>query len=837
MGHARERSAADGSQAGPGGTGPPEDRTGGVEIRTPGRGDVRRAGREHALRVLEFPRVLDLVARKATSELGARHVRGLRPAADAGAVRRELDAAEEMMEYLGEAEHWAPPAVPDLRPVLRRLGVEGTVLDGSGLTGIADLLASARQARRDLPGDEKVFPRLAGRAAGLSREPELQERLERSFDGSGEVADTASDDLRRIRSELRDARSGLVDLLERFSRDLRDRVRVPDASVTIRAGRYCIPIRREGRSGVGGIVHDESSSGQTLFVEPPPAIEPMNRIRELEAAENREVHRILEELTSRVRPHREDLAWSLEILVEIDSLYARARYARSHRGSRPEMGGGGDRGEYRVVEGYHPLLLAGGEDAIPFGLTLSPAERVMLVSGPNAGGKTVLLKTIGVLSALAQSGVIPPVGPETRLPLFRRFFAVIGDEQSIEASLSTFSAQVESLREILQSSGPASLVLLDEVGSHTDPAEGAALAASVLLRLADQAGLTVATSHLGALKALAGEDDRVVNASLQFDSERLRPTYRLRRDRPGRSYAFEIAERLGLPGDVIRRARGRMESGERRMEEVLSELEEREQELARLQAEVRERETELEDRAAVLESRARELEERETAIEGAARERAEEYLLDARREVEEAIRRLERQAEEGGTGEEERKEAASEARARVERAVRETREARPTAGGAPDREAPEVEPGDPVRIRSLDREGRVKELRGDQVAVEAGGIRLTVPATDLERMQEEPESDAAPASPEPAEHRPRVEPKSEVHLRGLRVDEVESELLPRLDAAVVADLPRFRIVHGKGTGALRKKVRQILSADPRVARFRSGKPGEGGTGVTVVEFE
>ncbi len=837
---------------------------------TPGRGEAPSAGREHALRVLELPRVLKLVARRATSELGARRVRRLRPGVDRDAVARELDAVTEMVEYLRAAEHWAPPRVPDLRAVLKRLRVEGTVLDGEGLLGVAELLSSCRSARRDLPDDENVYPRLALRAGGLAREPELRERLERSFDDTGEMADGASPKLREVRAELRDARTGLVDLLEEYSRGLRDRIRVPDGSVTVRSGRYCIPVRREGRSEVGGIVHDESSSGQTLFVEPPPAIEPMNRIRELEAEESREVQRILEELTEEVRPREPDLRTSLGLLVEVDALYARARYALDHGGARPEVvapgdgdaggppaaagrsgdatgrDGPGPRGEYRVVEGYHPLLLAADEEAVPFGLTMAPDERVLLVSGPNAGGKTVLLKTIGLLSALAQSGVVPPVGPDTRLPLFRSFFAVIGDEQSIEASLSTFSAQVESLRVILEESDAASLVLLDEVGSHTDPAEGTALASAVLLRLAGQAGLTVATSHLGGLKALAGEDDRVVNASLQFDGERLRPTYRLRRDRPGRSYAFEIARRLGLPEDVVEEARGRMEAGERRMEDVLAELEEKERELARLTGRAEDRSDELESRARELEARAEELDRRESEIERAARERAEEYLLEARREVEDAIGRLEeeydRAARAAGEGEgPDPEEAASEARSRVEEAVRESREAMPDAPDAGGGEAPELEPGDAVRVRSLDRRGTVKELRGDRVTVEAGGIRLTVPATDLEAVEAEDGEDAGsrPASgaPSPAERRPRVEPKSEVHLRGLRVDEVESELLPYLDAAVVADLPRFRIVHGKGTGAVRERVRQILSSDPRVAGYRFGEPGEGGRGVTVVEFE
>jgi DNA mismatch repair protein MutS2 len=802
------------------------------------RDDRRRtAGREHALRVLEYRRVLELVARRATSDQGRERIRSLRPSSAPVAVRDALDAAEETATFLAETESWAPPPIPEVEGVLRRLRVEGSVLDEDGLIGVARLLASSRSARRDLPTGEDTLPRLSALAGRLAREAELQERLERSFDEGGEVADAASKRLRKIRSDLRSQRSGLVDLLERLSRDLRDRIRVPEASVTVRAGRYCIPIRREGRSEVGGIVHDESSSGQTLFVEPPQAIEPMNRVRELEAEESREVQRILRELTEEVRPLEPKLSRSLEALVELDVLFARARYAGDHGGSRPRIGSREERGEVRIEEGYHPLLLAGDEEAVPFDLRLDPDERVLLVSGPNAGGKTVLLKAIGLLSALAQTGVVPPVGPGTRLPFFGEIFAVIGDEQSIDASLSTFSAQMGTLKEILEEADAASLVLLDELGSHTDPAEGAALAASALLRLAGQAGLTVATSHLGALKALAGEDRRVVNASLQFDRDRLRPTYRLRRDRPGRSYAFEIAERLGLPGDVVAGARERLEDAERRMEEVLAELEEKEEELERLTGDAEEREARAERLEAQLEEKEAELERREAEVEAAAREKAEAYLLEAREEVEQAIGRLEERA--GADGELD--EAASDARSRVEAAVRASRESLPEVPEGPAAEPPDVEPGDPVRIRSLDRRGEVLELRGDRIVVEAGGVRLTLPATDLEAVAEgedagEP-SDGHAASRSGGGRRPRMEAQSEVDLRGLRVDEVERRLVPSLDAAVVADLPRFRIVHGKGTGALREKVREILAADPRVETYRSGERGEGGTGVTVVEFD
>lgn len=801
---------------------------------------------DHALRVLGFTGVLDRVARHATSRPGAEHIRGLRPSTAPGAVEAALDAVEEMRKFVGASPGWVPPSIPDVASDLDRLGVEGAVLDGEGLRRLADLLASSRKLRSDLLADRGEHPALSSRARELVREPELEKRLQRSVDEGGRVVDAASDRLRKVRSQLRAARNGLVGRLEAFVRDLPERHRLPDASVTVRNGRYCVPVRREGRSAVGGIVHDESSSGQTLFVEPPPAIDPMNRIRELEGDESREVQRVLRELTGELRPLAGDLRLSRTRLVELDSLFGRARYATVHGGERPEVAGEPG-SEVRIVEGYHPILLETEEEAVPFGLTLSPDERVLLVSGPNAGGKTVLLKALGLLSALAQSGVVPPVGPGTRLPLFRRFFAIIGDEQSIEASLSTFSAQVETLKTILSDCGPGSLVLLDEFGSHTDPSEGAALAAAVLLRLVDRVRLTVATTHLGALKALAGEDERVVNASLQFDAEALRPTYHLRRDRPGRSYALEIAERLGLPPDLVGEARSRVGGEERRLEGVLSELEERERELSALKVEAAELRTRLERRDRELDARQEELERRESEVERTARERAEAYLLEARQEVEEAIERLERDyrdvAEESGAGagSDVRQEAASRARSRVERAVRESRDRRPETSEKERREPADVSPGDAVVIRSLDRRATVREVREERAVVEAGQVRLTLPLTDLEPMGQEAEGDgegrsAGRASASGTGPAAGVEPRSEVHLRGLRVDEVERELVPYLDAAIVADLPRLRIVHGKGTGALRARVRELLAADPRVDEFRDGGPGEGGRGVTVVEF-
>ncbi len=819
------------------------------------RGRTREAGgssgTDHALRALEFGRVLELVAARAVSDLGADHVRSLRPHGDPEEAGEALATADEMTAFLMRDEAWAPPAVPDVRESLQRLRTPDSVLEADQVRRLGLLLQSSRRCRTVVLRWSSEFRRLASVADPLVKAPELAERILESVDDGGGVTDAASPALRRTRRDLRQARNRLVERLEDLAAGLPERIRVPDASVTIRGGRYCIPVRREGRSEVGGLVHDESASQQTLFVEPPLAIEPMNRIRELELQERREIRRVLEELTGELRPLAGEMEASLRALVRLDSLHARARYALDHGGHPPELGAEG-RGGVRIADGVHPLLEASEEPSVPFDLVLEPEEGVLLVSGPNAGGKTVLLKSVGLLSAMAQSGIVPPAGPGTRLPVFSRFFAVIGDEQSIEASLSTFSAQVENLKEILEESDGSSLVLVDEIGGNTDPGEGSALAAAVLLRLAEQAGLTVATTHLGALKTLAEEDDRIVNASLQFDREALRPTYRLVRDRPGRSWALEIAERMGLPGPVLEEARSRLPEEERAVESLLAELEERQAEAERLASELRRREREVERREEELETLKAELDAREREVEREAREREERYLLEARERVEEAIERLRDRVRDapagGGTegaaadGEEALGEAASEARAEVEEAVREARRRTPERPEVREEgAAPELEEGDAVRIRSLDRRGRVREVRGEDVVVAAGDVRLTLPAGDLELVEDDdaPGGDGPPGGSSRGQGggtRPRIDARPEVDLRGRRVHEVDRPLLTALDEAVVSGLPRLRIIHGKGTGALRSRVQELLESDGRVRTFRAGEPGEGGYGVTVAEL-
>ncbi|MBM3908545.1 MAG: endonuclease MutS2, partial [Gemmatimonadetes bacterium] len=468
------------------------------------------------------------MAGHAHTSLGADRVRSLAPSLDLEWVRMEHARVEAMRALVTAEEGWQGEPIPDVRAALGRLRVDGTVLDGLALRDAGRLLGSARRTRDAIYADH-VSPMtralLVEYADVMARDAELERRLEKALDDDGSVRDDASPALRRIRREMAGAEGELVRLLERLMAKLEPHHQVNDASVTVRNGRYVIPVRREGAKHAGGIVHDTSASGATVFIEPPAAVEAGNRIRELAIEELREIERVLRELSDALRPHHAALELSLEALVALDALAARAKYALAARCSPAPLGA--PRDGFCVRNGRHPLLLARGAEVVPFDLEMVEGERTLLVSGPNTGGKTVLLKAIALLSLMAQSGIPAPVGPESRLAAYDGVFADIGDEQSIEASLSTFSAHLKNLIEIVKDATADSLVLVDELGSGTDPLEGAALGGAILESLTSRGTRTIATTHLGALKELAQEVPGVVNASLQFDAVALAPTYRL----------------------------------------------------------------------------------------------------------------------------------------------------------------------------------------------------------------------------------------------------------------------------------------------------------------------
>ncbi|HEU5262630.1 MAG TPA: Smr/MutS family protein [Gemmatimonadales bacterium] len=743
------------------------------------------------LETLEFAAALERVAAHAAGPLGAARVQSRTPGADPDAIRAALSQVAELAGVILTEESLRAEPVPDIGPPLELLVVPGSALEGPQLAAVGHALVAARIVAADLT-------RLATDApltAALRVDPpprELEKRLAESLDPDGTVRDAASRALARARLRVREARQRLVAKLEAILGGLDQSDRAPDAAVTVRGGRYVIPIRSTARARVGGIVHDESATRATVFVEPPEVIELGNELRAAEADEQREVLRVLRDLTDLLRAHRSAIAAAWEMCIAFDDLCARAHYAAFVNGFAPAIGAG----PLAIRNGRHPLLIGAEPPVVPFDLVLAPDERTVLVSGPNTGGKTVLIKAVGLLCLMAQSGVIPPLGPQSTLPVFDAVFADIGDRQSIAASLSTFSAHVAALRDILEHAGAGSLVLLDEIGSGTDPAEGGALAAAILKTLTRRRAVTLATTHLGALKKLAAETVGIVNASLQFDAETLTPTYRLLKGVPGRSYGLAIARRLGVAPEVLDEAERAVPHAERALDALLATVEARARELEIRERELAEREVALRDDAAKVDARAddvaareREVRARARTLEREAREQARAYLLEARRKVEQALAQARAAVDEA---------TAREARRLVEQAIEET------TGG----EAGEEGKGKREGWISLD---ELKRGRHASSPTPRPPDRLTAQA-------------------------PAVNAATEVSLRGLRVDEAEAQLVRALDDAVLADLPYLRVIHGKGTGAVRRRVHEILSADPRVRRFGFAPASQGGHGVTIVEF-
>ncbi len=788
---------------------------------------------DEALAELEFAAVLELIAALATGPLGKARVRGRRPSGDVAWIRDELADAEELRRLVTDRRAPQPGPVPELAPTLARLRIEGSVLDGRALVELRHLLSASRQLVAELTSLEAEAPR-----AGALRRPvpdrSLEKRLELSVDDAGEILDGASPALASARHEVRSTRSRLIQRLESILRGLDSG---DEGTVTLRNGRYVIPVARVSRTRPPGIIHDESASGATLYLEPSATLELGNDLREAEARTERAVLAVCRELTDLFRPHWTALVDLLEMCVVADDRVARARYAASVNGNCPTIEGPG--GPLVLHRARHPLLIARlpAEQVVPFDLSLIDGTRTLLLSGPNTGGKTVLLKAVGVIAALAQAGCIPPVGPGTALPVFHGFFADIGDRQSIAASLSTFSAHIAAVRSILSSADGASLILLDEIGSGTDPAEGAALASAVLMSLTRRGSITLATTHLGALKELATRSAGVANASLQFDGVALTPTYRLLQGIPGRSYGLAIARRLGIPEAVLADAESQVSDADRALDRLLASVEQRQTAQEIRAAELEAQATELQSLKAYLDAQQEGQEIREKALKTAAKDaertaraQTRTFLLEARQTVEEAIQRAKASTDES---------AAKDARRLIEEAAGDERRALDAGGQADRRTGGQkllLAVGSRVKLDS-GTAGEVLEVRGDgKVLIGIGSMKLLMPAEGLTAVAVNLSSREQSARPTVRQSASSASAPIEIDLRGFTAEEAEAAVVHAIDEAILAENPYLRIIHGKGTGVLRERVRQIVESDSRVARSVTAPANQGGSGVTIAEF-
>ena len=773
-----------------------------------------------ALELLELPAILERLASAAASEPGRELAHALTPSADESEVSARQELTSEAIALLDHAAEPELGAIRDVRPAVA-LAARGSALEPTALRTIATTVSSATVARAAVEAFGTA-PRLAAMADGI--DPGLRslaESIDRAVEDDGsDLRDAATPVLRRLRRQLREGRARLAERLRALASDASVREHLQDDFVTERAGRRVLAVRAASRGSVPGIVHDTSGSGQTLFVEPFAVVEGSNRLREAESAEREEVARILLDLSRQVGDHADRLTALVEAIAELDLALACGRLSRGWRGAVVR------RSTRVALRGArHPLLEPA--TAVPIDLELGDL-RALVVSGPNTGGKTVALKTLGLAAVLHQCGLRPPA-EEAELPVFDAVLADIGDEQSIAMSLSTFSGHVLNLVAILERATDRSLVLLDEVAAGTDPVEGAGLAQALLQRLSGQARLTVATSHYPELKEWASATDGVANAATGFDPETQEPLYRIALGRPGTSHALRIADRLGLPRDVVDAARGRLAPERLRIAELLAEAEAAEELAAEAGAEVERERRAAETARAAAEARVADLEtevERVRASAQAERERVvaetERELAGARVELEalreeiRAARKLERDRRRATTPAALAKErerdrrlgTASERAARAGRAISELDE--PVAQTAP------LAAGDPVVAPGLGVHGTIAEIvKEEALVVGRGGLRVRVP---LDRLRPDPDAGVGLPAPEVTVRAPTpTYVPAELDLRGRTAQEAREAVRAFVDAASLAGRSEVRIVHGRGTGAIRAAVRDELSRHPLVS--------------------
>lgn len=787
------------------------------------------------LETLDYFQILERVAAYTHFSLGREKTLALRPTVDLDHARGRLARTREAVQFLRQ-HHPDLSQASDIREIVR-MAARGRVLHPGELLQVRRTVRVAETLRQQIMRQHRTFPRLARLVRDWPTRFGLAEAIAEVLDDEGRVKDSASPELSSIRRGLRETHRILRERLEALIHSPDIRALLQEPIFTLRAGRYVLPVKAEHRNRFPGIVHDQSGTGATFFIEPFSVVDLNNRLRTLEQDQEREVRRILHRLSRRVGRAAETLVNVVERLGDLDMLFARARYALDLDAIEPRLEPFRDGppphpgSTLRLVQARHPLIPR--ERVVPVDIVLEEDVYVLVITGPNTGGKTVTLKTVGLLALMAQTGMFIPAAEGSVLSVFKGIYADIGDEQSIEQSLSTFSAHIRNIIRILDQADRRSLVLLDELGAGTDPHEGAALAWAILDALVKRGVTTLVATHYPELKVYAHRTPGVQNASMEFDPETLQPTYRLLVGLPGRSNALIIARRLGLAPQVLQEARKRLRPEERDTEDLLASIQEHEQVVRRVREEVEALKRELAEKEAHLRQRLKDIEDERRAILDQARAQAQEEIEALRQR----LRALERRWFYEGRERQELEALRQEREALESLAQHIGAPAEPSVEDVPgpeDREASEMKPGDRVYLPRFRQEGVVLQVGDDEVEVQMGPLRLRVSPADL-RLLDVPTEEERPSRPRVRVSGPSRAPSpgTECHLRRMTVEDALEKLERHLEQAYLAGLPWVRIVHGRGTGRLREAVRRYLREHPLVLRFRSGEINEGGEGVTI----
>jgi DNA mismatch repair protein MutS2 len=786
----------------------------------------------HACEKLEFGLVLDILASHTVGAATAEILREMLMIERTELVERSQSTILEALGLLDRGEDLPVPGWVDSAPVLRNINVEGIAVGPEELKSVADGEIAAGRISAFLRRWKAEFPLLAGYADSFRLQEGIIRMIGSAIGDEGEVVDGASSELKRVRKVMRAMRDRLRKEFAEFAQ--RKGGGKEYEFVTMRGERYVVSLPRSEAAGVKGIVHQASASGASLYVEPLEFVEENNRLESLVLEEKREVERILRELTTEVYRVRDDLLGNQAVILDLDSIRAKALFARRFHCTKPNHSGDGT---FHLRDARHPLLEkrfseeSGGRTVRPLELELAPELKALVISGPNAGGKTVALKTVGLAVLMDRTGLLVPCKEDSVLPEYRHLFVDIGDDQSIEKSLSTFSSRVARMKGILEGVDESSLVLIDEIGDGTDPEEGAALAETVLERLLHQCGRAIVTTHLSQLKGWAHETGGAGNATLEFDPERLEPLFRLRMGVPGRSWGIEMAGRMGLPAEIIREAKERLGQESLRLEELLAHLERMERAVVLEQRELEHKEKALTELIETYRGSLDSFRKDRDELKRQAQEEALEIVSSTRREMEHLIRDIRTAQAEKKIIRKARRDV-EERKLSFEKTISAMKRRK---GGL---RIEDVEEGAWYEIGSIGQKGKLLSLKSgvERVLLELpGGLRVETSVDDLSPA--EVERSVRDRTVSWSADSPRGEIASELMVRGMERQDALEEVDRFIDRAVLQGLHRVTIIHGVGQGILRRAIYDTLKKDPRVRDIRPGEPAAGGDGVAVVELE
>jgi len=783
---------------------------------------------ERALRTLEFYKIREEVSAFCTSSLGKDLVTGLLPSTEIAEVNRLLEEMDEAAQLLRIKNNVPMGGISDIRPHAKRAQIGGS-LSPVELMEVSSTIRASRILRHFLEAidaEEDIdIPHFMEKKESMPILTQLEHDINACIDDNGTVVDSASSELRSIRQSLRAQESRVREKLESLIRGRNASKMLSDSIVTIRNDRFVIPVKQEYRSHYGGIVHDQSSSGQTLFVEPDAVVQANNEVRRLKLKEKEEIDRILQMLSAKVQEVAHELFTLVGVLAEVDLILAKAKYGQAHKCSKPEMN---TEGYINLRKARHPLIPM--DEVVPNDIEFGRDITAIVITGPNTGGKTVTLKTVGLSTLMAQAGLPVPALEGSELAVFDQIFADIGDEQSIEQSLSTFSSHMVNIVDILEKFDENSLVIFDELGAGTDPQEGAALAISLLDEVHGRGARVIATTHYPELKAYGYNREGVANASVEFDVETLSPTYRLLIGVPGRSNAFEISKRLGLPEHIISHAKSFTGTDRKEVDSMIASLEQSRREAERDAEETRSVLEESETLKEDLAKRLADYDSRKELLEDKAKEKARKIVDQARAEAEAVIKELRQMQLTQQTGVKEHQ--LIDAKKRLENAMPENRVLKKAKK---QNEPVALKPNDEVKVLSYGQKGSLVEKVSDtEWIVQVGILKMKLPESDLSYTKPEKQKETRTMTSLKGRE---GYTKMELDLRGERYEDALSRVEKYLDDALLANYHQVSIIHGKGTGALRQGVQQYLKKHPRVKSYRFGEPGEGGSGVTVAELK